>query len=409
MSHDKIRPTTRTIVQCAPDPDHQEIYAAALAYRRAGLSIIPIATGGEKAPAHWLLPYADDRSRRHTWKPYQKEPASTDEIGDWFDPRIDGPEVGIGIVAGAVSGGLEILDLDNFAVVKPFVEEVKKRAPGLIRKLVKVKTPRPGLHLYYRCAEIGGSEKLAQILDPDAPPEKPKPKTIIETKGEKGYALAPPSPATCHPRDRCYVFVGDRDLTMVPTISVDERKTLHDVARSFNHWTNAPKKQYVPARQPITPGAPLRPGDAFNLRADWYEILEPHGWQCADQSEDGTARWVRPGKDFGISATTNYEGRDLLYVFSSNADPFEANTGYTKFHAHVLLNFDGDYQRAAQSLVDQGFGALRRRNPMSNSFARYRSAGQTLQRLGINTMPSPSDRYRKASAALQSLKRGTVT
>jgi hypothetical protein len=195
---------------------------------------------------------------------------------------------------------------------------------------------------------------------------------------------------------------------MVPTISVAERKILHDVGRSFNRWITAPKKQYVPPAQPIAPGGALRPGDAFNLRAHWNEILEPHGWQCVHQTEDGTARWVRPGKDFGISATTNYEGRDLLYVFSSNADPFEANTGYTKFHAHALLNFDGDYQKAAQSLMDQGFGAQRRRNPTSSSFARYRSAGQTLQRLGINPMPNSAERYRRASATLQSLKRGPV-
>src|SRR5262245_34837779 len=119
MSSDEIRPSTRSIVQCAPDPDHQEIYAAALAYRGSGLSIIPIAADGGKAPAHWLLPCADG-ANRHTWKPYQERLASAAEIRDWFDPSIDGSEVGIGIVGGAVSGGLEILDLDNFAVVKPF-------------------------------------------------------------------------------------------------------------------------------------------------------------------------------------------------------------------------------------------------------------------------------------------------
>jgi len=54
--------------------------------------------------------------------------------------------------------------------------------------------------------------------------------------------------------------------------------------------------------------------------------------------------WCRPGKKSGTSATTNFGGSDLLYVFSSNAEPFEQQTAYSKFHAYALLYHDGDFR-----------------------------------------------------------------
>jgi hypothetical protein len=61
--------------------------------------------------------------------------------------------------------------------------------------------------------------------------------------------------------------------------------------------------------------------------------------------------WRRPGKGEGISATTNYAGSGLLYVFSTNAAPFEADTAYSAFAAFAMLEHDGDYTAAARALA----------------------------------------------------------
>lgn len=61
-----------------------------------------------------------------------------------------------------------------------------------------------------------------------------------------------------------------------------------------------------------------RPGDDFNFRVDWADILEPHAWHLAGDDASGTDYWCRPGKDFGISTRANYEGSDLLYLFTKN-------------------------------------------------------------------------------------------
>jgi putative DNA primase/helicase len=97
------------------------------------------------------------------------------------------------------------------------------------------------------------------------------------------------------------------------------------------------------------------PGDDFNVRAKWEDILAKHGWTYAGEYGEET-RWCRPGKDFGISATTNHQGSDLLHVFTSSAPPFEPGSTYSKFSAYTLLNHGGDFKEAARDLREQGYG-----------------------------------------------------
>jgi hypothetical protein len=98
-----------------------------------------------------------------------------------------------------------------------------------------------------------------------------------------------------------------------------------------------------------------RPGDDFNARGDWVEILSEHGWSQISHYGD-EVRWCRPGKEGGVSATTNYNGNGLLHVFSTNAPPFEADRDYAKFTAYTLLNHEGDFGRAARKLREDGYG-----------------------------------------------------
>jgi putative DNA primase/helicase len=258
-------------------PTPQEVYLAAKAYIQSGLSLIPIRTNATKMPAIELLPkvWSEDLGRyRRPWGGYRQKPPTLEEVRAWF--KYGGGIYGLAILAGAVSGGLEILDLDSWDVVEPWMKKVRRRSPGLLDKLVQVKTPRPGLHLYYRCEAAAGNQKLARIPVTDSQTGKLKPKTIVETKGEGGYCLAPPSPAACHPSGRCYTIISTRDLTQIPTISPGEREVLLDCARALNVWQAPRRLGYQ--RRPHKHGRFLRPGDDFAARADWADILEPHGW-----------------------------------------------------------------------------------------------------------------------------------
>jgi putative DNA primase/helicase len=114
-----------------------------------------------------------------------------------------------------------------------------------------------------------------------------------------------------------------------------------------------PERIYTP-RQGIGPSGD-RPGDLFAAKASWEDILLPHGWRVVGHGGEVTL-WCRPGKRGGLSATTGYCG-DHLYVFSSNAHPFEPEHAYSKFAAYTLLNFGSsemDFHKAAIDLAAKG-------------------------------------------------------
>ena len=304
----------------------------ALLYVLACLSIIPIRADGSKAPAI------------SSWKEYQSRRPTQQELHSWFSGETN---YGIAIIGGLVSCGLEILDFEADAPIRFF--EITMEALGvgdLLRKLVRVATPSGGIHFFYRCSIVMGNQKLAQVLD-----DHGKRKTLIETRGEGGYVVAVGSPAACHRTNRPYQLISG-DLCAIPNISPAERDLLLTVARSFDQVE--PKKT-VAAVVNTHFSTGLRPGDDFNLRANWSDILGPHGWKFQFE-RDTQSYWCRPGKLLGVSATTNYKESDLLYIFSSNADPFEPETAYSKFAAYAFLNHGGDFQAAARELKGNGFG-----------------------------------------------------
>lgn len=365
--HRNRTPSTSQTAEHCESPPQGAVFRAASAYHNCGLSVIPIEPDGTKSPAIG------------SWKTYQKRLPTNDELHDWFQPDRSIAAWGLAVIGGAVSGGLEILDIDSWKYVDPWMQLVEKAAPGLLDRLVLVQTPRPGLHVYFRSTASTGNQKLARVPVIDKKTGERKPKAIIETRGERGYALAPPSPPECHPTGRCYEVLYGKDLTMIPTISPDERAVLFDAARAFNRWKDPRECPEFHHRFHHT-AAPQdgRPGDEFNARGDWREILEPHGWTLLFIGSDGTEYWRRPGKNAGgSSATVNHGGFDLLYVFSSNAAPFESERAFTKFSAYALLNHGGDFEAAARDLAAQGFGHPRRHRHRRkhrrcpSAFARY--------------------------------------
>jgi AAA domain len=137
----------------------------------------------------------------------------------------------------------------------------------------------------------------------------------------------------------------------------DSRDLLYSLARSLNLHVKAGVSWDAPPAAHAN--GQERPGDDFNQRAPWADILQPHGW-ILEFERAGVGYWRRPGKsEQGHSATTgfcNTNGKDLLYVFSTNCAPFESERTYSKFAAFTLLNYGGDYKAAAKAVADAGYG-----------------------------------------------------
>lgn len=328
--------------------------AAALAYVRSGLSIVPIKRDGSKRP-------------HGAWKAFQSRPPTETELQRWFG-RND--PFGIAILGGKVSGNLELIDFDVRAdeLFPAWCELIEAESPGLLARLNVVRTPRPGYHVRYRVAEfdVPGNTKLAQAVDDGG-----EVVTLIETRGEGGYGLVPGTPAGCHETGRLYVHHSGPKLSQVETITAAEREILIRAAWSFEELIEFPElRQFTDTFNPTNGKANgrLKPGDDFNRRGtEIAKQVEDAGWTKMLE-RNGVIYWRRPGKSGkGWSATTGHcraksDGRELFAVFSSNASPFPGPSGshncscHDRFSVYTLLNHAGDFKAAAKSLGAQGYG-----------------------------------------------------
>ncbi len=299
----------------------------------SGLSIIPIAEG--KKNPHWIL------GKTHN---LEKVIATQEEVETWIKAGV----TSWGVAGGKVSGNLVTLDFDekhHEGLYGLWYAKLSDDQRKIVDTCHRNHTRNKGTHLHYRTQTPQPTDKLARRLEWSGEEKKEKIVTTSETKAEGGYALIPPSAG--------YTTVQG-SLLNLPLITDEMHEELIDVLRVFDEIEDEPVTEYE--WRPKDTASSDRPGDRFNKQATWKEILEPYGW--VEVYADG---WARPGKgkDDGISATTNYKDRDILYVFSTNAHPFigphgkKKGTGYSKFRAFALLNHDGDTTTAAKAAADK--------------------------------------------------------
>lgn len=141
----------------------------------------------------------------------------------------------------------------------------------------------------------------------------------------------------------------------IPTITREERDALHHL---FSMFDEIPKVEYLAEEIKTKPDGPLSPGDDYNRKVSWNQILEPLGWTKVYSTRDGVTAWRRPGKSEGISATTNHAGTDKFYCFTTSS-VFESETSYSKFAAYALIEHNGDFRAAAKALRALGYGEVK--------------------------------------------------
>jgi putative DNA primase/helicase len=323
----------------------------ALAFHDAGCSVIPVALDGTKRP-------------NLAWKPYQTQRATRDHVHQWFATG----HPGLGVITGNISQNLEMLELEGRAIAGNLLPSLTEKAleNGLADLWRRVTTgyaeatPSGGVHFLYRVTGgTPGNTKLARRpATPDELAANPndKIKVLVETRGEGGFVVVAPSHGTTHPTGKPWQrAVGDP--TTIPTITADEHEALHNLARLVDDMPlPAPAGPPTTRATPKASTAGISPGDDYNARATWHDLLAGHGWEPISQHGKET-RWRRPGKTApGPSATTNHGDQgDWLWVFTTSTD-FNADTTYTKFAAYTILAHDGDYSAAARKLSADGYG-----------------------------------------------------
>lgn len=336
-----------------PHPSLPQILDAARAWHQAGVAPLQIRPGGSKRPPV-------------EWKQYIATAPTVEEVQDWFG---NGRPWGLALIMGAVSGNVEMTELEAAVTQDPqlmeriFDQLDQQQAWDVWDKVYygyHETSPAGGLHLIYRITDhaVPGNEKIAR-----RPTDQPnKVQVLAETRGEGGYVIVAPTSGMCHPSGKAWVLQYG-EAGVIPEVTWTERNLLHSVLRdALDSMPAAVAAPVVVSPAPSAVGGPstgLRPGDDFEARTSWDEILAPHGWTALSRFADGEVHWVRPGKSArdGMSATTGHASdRDRLYVFSTST-VFPTEVPLTKFRALSILEYRGDDSAAARALAARGYGS----------------------------------------------------
>lgn len=303
----------------------------ALHYKSLGLSI---------------LGCNDKRPVMGSWLAYKSTIATDKELETMFEERLADQ---IAIICGQVSGNLEVIDVDiknddTGSLFDDLWNRILDYFNGQPPMFVLTATPSAGFHIVYKCEEpVKGNLKLASRIDPEDPKKR---LAMIETRGEGGYFIAPPSP-------KYTPMMGDFDN--LPVLNADVVNDLHDICRSFNKIKKVLKDK---PNSKILYSFKQTPWDHYNSdpNAPALDLLYKHGW--AMTKEEGNETMLRrPGAvhERHWGAVYHHES-NIFYVFTASSS-FEPDTGYSPTAVLAILEFDGDFSEACKALRKMGYGS----------------------------------------------------
>ena len=158
-----------------------ELGEAALEYVGMGLAVVPL-------------------------RPRSKEPATAHGLRDWTDDPASvraiwaaHPDLNVGVVCGAPSGGLVVIDMDEHEEESGWdALRAWERAHGELPATATALTGSGGGHLWYRC----GDEVRPSVNS----------ELAVDVRGEGSYVVAPPS---VHPCGRRYEWEEPPEETAI--------------------------------------------------------------------------------------------------------------------------------------------------------------------------------------------------
>lgn len=315
-----------------------EILTTALRFATQDIVVVPVASDGSKRPG------------LSSWKEFQERKPTQEELLAWFNNE---QVQGLGVITGPISGNLLMIEFEGRAIDQKLHLRAKEamESAGLeylwnqLTNGYSEMTPSGGIHFLVKVdgPAIDGNTKLASKAGEDGG-------CLIETRGAGGFSICAPSGGTAHPTGKTWAMIAGA-IETIPTISTDEMNELFTILQTFDEM---PKPEITKQELTKREFNPALPGDDYNQRMTWEEILEPLGWKKVFTQAEKTL-WRRPNKNEGISASTNHGGYDTFYVFSTSTT-FEANKSYSKFAVYAHLNHNDNFKHAAEALRFAGFG-----------------------------------------------------
>jgi hypothetical protein len=272
---------------------------------------------------------------------------------------------GIGIKLGSASGGLMVLDIDQkhdstLSISSRFIHAIKLMFHERWDEFYIEETRSGGLHLFFRM-EDGADRKTvpAKTLDFNKDNQL-KPFALIEVLGEGNMVFT-------HPTNGYTVLQGSCEE--IPVFSRDEFEEIIGICKTFNELPQSEVEKKEVVYPENTDPNDQRVGSIFNRNCDpakFASYLTSKGWALHHKTGEAYF-FTRPGKETGVSASWNHDGRKLFCVFSTSTD-FETESsfiddqgyaqtrqkGYTPFAVYTQLSHDGDFKAATKELVESG-------------------------------------------------------
>jgi len=293
-----------------------------------------------------VIPVNDKKQPLCKWKQYQAI-QTIDEVKalNWSQAY------GMALLTG---GDIEVLDIDSkYALDKDSFDTAVFDAiydalgEEDFSNMVFTQTQSRGYHIIYKCEKIEGNQKLASryTTKDERQHENDKVRVLLETRGENGYILIPPTPK--------YHFDNKvRNLSKITTITVQQRDKLMAIMRSFDETGEIIKKNA--AKTPFEVASSGRTTiEAFNEAHTPVELIESIGWKYS-YSRGENNYYIRSGKNKGVSGCYN-ENLGTFYVFSTSTI-FEAGLAYNAFQTYAYIHHGADWSKASKELYKQGYG-----------------------------------------------------
>jgi len=301
------------------------VLTTALAYANKQVRVIPIKQGEKRPPMQgWQNAATSDPTTIRTW----------------FEGQFK--DCGLGIATGEFRDRyLIVIDIDDrqqFSGSETLAD--LEQLHGKLPDTVEVITGSGGRHIYFLTDEPIRNEASGTLG------------IGIDIRGIGGQVLAPP---TKHPNGKNYEWVegrsiadrkpADMPLWMVLLLTT---KTQTEVS------VKALPDQITPPSLSLLreEGGPL---DRYCAATTWPELLRADGWTQAHTDHTGETHWVRPGKDAreGTSATTGWQGKDILKVFTTSLPNLPAGA-YNRAQYTAQMFHNGDRSAFTKHLLQQG-------------------------------------------------------
>jgi len=295
-----------------------------------------------------IIPTDSEKKPLCKWKSYQ-DSQSLEDVKKIFSQPCEG-------MALLTGKGIECIDID----CKYFLEDVhdiSKVFDALFdavgedtySRLLVTHTKSNGFHVIYKTNISEGNQKLASryTIDSERKNEHDKIRVLLETRGENGYIIIPPTDG--YKFDSAII-----QFENIPTLTDHERNSIIAVCRSFDEIQETYKQTKAPTPVDVT-GSGKSTIEAFNDSHTPIEFLEDAGWQFKYQRGDNL-HYVRPGKTLREGIGAGYsESLNLIRIFTSSTE-FECNKTYNAFQTYSILNHQGDYSAACKELYHSGYG-----------------------------------------------------